>query len=115
MTLSITKPRFGMNISLAISDTDHHDLVTEARYAEVLGFDLITMHLDHPNAIDLHRPTASLEMWTVLSWITAQTTPIQVAPSILALSYRHPALIAKMAGTLDRLSGGCLILVLGAG
>jgi len=38
-----------------------------------------------------------------------------VAPLVLALPHRHPAVLAKMAETLDRLSGGRLILVLGGG
>lgn len=115
MTMSIVKPRFGLNISLNIANGIQSDPAAEARHAEALGFDLVTVHPDHPYASDLHGRDASLETWTTLSWIAAQTTTIQVAPSIFALSYRHPAVMAKMAETFDRLSGGRLILALGAG
>jgi alkanesulfonate monooxygenase SsuD/methylene tetrahydromethanopterin reductase-like flavin-dependent oxidoreductase (luciferase family) len=115
MIISNTKLRFGLNISLNISDPLHSDPMTEARYAEALGFDVVTVHPDHPSATDLFGPDACLEIWTALNWIAAQTTTIQVAPNILALPYRHPAMIAKMAETFDRLSGGRLILALGAG
>lgn len=115
MILSNTKPSFGMNLSLTISDLLHSDPMAEARHAEALGFDVVTVHPDHPSATAQFGPDACLETWTALSWIAAQTTTIQVAPSILALPYRHPAMIAKMAETFDRLSGGRLILALGAG
>src|SRR5262249_25073313 len=86
------------------------DPVAEARHAEALGFDLATVHPDI-----LHGPEPSLETWTVLTWLAARTATIALAPFVLALPYRHPAVVAKMAETLDRLSGGRLVLGLGAG
>lgn len=112
---SPSKLSFGVNLSLALSHAFHHHLIAQAREAEAFGFDLVTVHPDHPGATAQFGEDASLETWTALSWIAAQTTTIQVAPCILALPYRHPALIAKMAETFDRLSGGRLILALGAG
>lgn len=100
--------RFGVMISkVAASDVDP---IEEARLAEALGFDLVTVHPDHMHGIG---PT--LESWTLLSWMAANTTRIRLAPAILSLPYRHPAVTAKMAETLDRLSGGRLILGLGGG
>ena len=113
--LSSSQLGFGVNLSLTLSNSFHSHLIAQAREAEALGFDLVTVHPDHPGATTQFGTDASLEAWTALSWIAAQTTTIQVAPCILALPYRHPALIAKMAETLDRLSGGRLILALGAG
>jgi alkanesulfonate monooxygenase SsuD/methylene tetrahydromethanopterin reductase-like flavin-dependent oxidoreductase (luciferase family) len=51
----------------------------------------------------------------MLSWIAAQTSRIRVATRVLGMPYRHPPMVAKMAETLDRLSGGRLILGLGGG
>jgi alkanesulfonate monooxygenase SsuD/methylene tetrahydromethanopterin reductase-like flavin-dependent oxidoreductase (luciferase family) len=51
----------------------------------------------------------------MLSWIAAATSRIRVATRVLAVPYRHPPVLAKMAETLDRLSGGRLILGLGGG
>ena len=45
----------------------------------------------------------------------AATERILVAPNVLGLPYRHPAVTAKMAETLQRLSGGRLVLGLGGG
>jgi alkanesulfonate monooxygenase SsuD/methylene tetrahydromethanopterin reductase-like flavin-dependent oxidoreductase (luciferase family) len=51
----------------------------------------------------------------MLTWIAASTTRIRVASRVLGMPYRAPAMVAKMAETLDRLSGGRLILGLGGG
>jgi alkanesulfonate monooxygenase SsuD/methylene tetrahydromethanopterin reductase-like flavin-dependent oxidoreductase (luciferase family) len=77
--------------------------------AEELGFDFVSAS-DHPSS---GHPT--LETWTLLSWIAANTTRIGVATRVLAVPNRPPPVVAKMAETLDRLSGGRLILGLGGG
>jgi alkanesulfonate monooxygenase SsuD/methylene tetrahydromethanopterin reductase-like flavin-dependent oxidoreductase (luciferase family) len=51
----------------------------------------------------------------MLSWIAAATERIHIASRVLGVPFRPPALLAKMAETLDRLSGGRLILGLGGG
>ena len=51
----------------------------------------------------------------MLSWIAASTARIRVATRVLGVPYRPPAMVAKMAETLDRLSDGRLILGLGGG
>lgn len=51
----------------------------------------------------------------MLTWIAASTSRVRVATRVLGVPYRSPAMVAKMAETLDRLSGGRLILGLGAG
>lgn len=55
------------------------------------------------------------ECWTVLSHIAALTKTLRLGPAATLLTYRHPVLIAKMASTLDILSGGRLEFRLGAG
>jgi probable F420-dependent oxidoreductase len=98
---------FGLNISP--SAADDNDPVAEARRAEELGFDFVSAN-DH-----VHGPDPRYELWTMLSWIAAGTSRIRVAPRVLGVPYRHPAVVAKMAATFDRLSGGRLILGLGGG
>ncbi len=56
-----------------------------------------------------------LECWTTLSALAAVTEQIRLTPIVLANSYRPPALLAKMASTLDDISGGRLELGIGAG
>ena len=61
----------------------------------------------------LNVPT--LECWTALSALAAETERIRLTPLVLANLYRPPALLAKMASTLDVISGGRLELGIGAG
>ena len=99
--------RFGITVIPSVSG--HSDPVGEARHAEELGFDLVTVW-DH-----LHGDRPSYETWTLLTWMAASTSSISVGTNVLGLPYRNPVVIAKMAESLDRLSGGRLILGLGAG
>ena len=95
----------GVNIP-ASTDSDPVEL---ARAAETLGYDFVSAS-DHPCGTNPTRET-----WTTLTWIAASTTRIRVATRVLGVPYRPPAIVAKMAETLDRLSSGRLILGLGGG
>jgi alkanesulfonate monooxygenase SsuD/methylene tetrahydromethanopterin reductase-like flavin-dependent oxidoreductase (luciferase family) len=99
--------RFGLTVSVAADGSN--DPVAQAREAEALGFDLITVS-DH-----LHGSYPTFETWTALTWIAASTSTIRVAPMVLGLFYRPPVVVAKMAESLDRLSGGRLVLGMGGG
>ena len=55
------------------------------------------------------------ESWTLLSALAASTSRVALGNYVLAVPFRNPALLAKMAETLDEISGGRLILGLGAG
>ena len=96
-------------LSLSTSAAPGADPVRDARTAEQLGFDFLSAS-DHPCGT---APT--YETWTMLAWAAAATTRIRVATRVLGVPYRPPAVVAKMAETLDRLSGGRLILGLGGG
>ena len=97
----------GLNVSTEVRAGT--DPAAAASKAEQLGFDFVSAS-DH-----LHGGRPTYEPWTMLSWIAAATSRIRVATRVLAVPYRHPAVLAKMAETLDRLSGGRLILGLGGG
>jgi alkanesulfonate monooxygenase SsuD/methylene tetrahydromethanopterin reductase-like flavin-dependent oxidoreductase (luciferase family) len=56
-----------------------------------------------------------LECWTTLTMLTMATRRILAIPMVLSHTYRRPAVLAKMAATLDVVSGGRLVLGLGAG
>ena len=108
MVRAFNNLKVGVNIHTTLQQGV--DPVTEALHAEQFGFDVVTFHGDA-----LHGSSPSFELWTLLGWVAARTSSIRVAPVVLALPHRHPAVLAKMAETLDRLAGGRLILVLGAG
>ena len=84
------------------------DVVALAQLSEQSGLDLVTFQ-DHP-----YQP-AFLDTWTLLSWVAAQTERIHVAPDVLNLPLRPPAVLARAAASLDLLSGGRFELGLGAG
>jgi alkanesulfonate monooxygenase SsuD/methylene tetrahydromethanopterin reductase-like flavin-dependent oxidoreductase (luciferase family) len=56
-----------------------------------------------------------IEPWTQLTWIAARFPGVGLGHNVLANSYRHPPLMAKMAASLQVLSGGRFILGYGAG
>jgi probable F420-dependent oxidoreductase len=84
-------------------------LVEEARQVEALGFDTFCLS-DH-----LHSERPTWEPWTALAYLAASTHRINVTTDVLGLPYRSPAVLAKAAETLDRLSAGRLVLGLGNG
>ena len=57
----------------------------------------------------------SLELWTSLAWLADNVKRIEFGPLVTPFSFRNPALTARMASAVDDLSGGRLILGLGAG
>jgi probable F420-dependent oxidoreductase len=97
---------FGLDLPATVS-TD--DPVHMARTAEALGYDFVSAS-DHPAGTD-----PSYETWTMLAFVAAGTSRIGIATRVLGVPYRPPAMVAKMAETLGRLSGGRLILGLGGG
>ena len=56
-----------------------------------------------------------IEPWTQLTWLAARVPRVMLGHSVLANSYRHPALMAKMSASIQALSGGRFILGYGAG
>ncbi len=101
--------RISFGLSIPPDAGPGSDPVKLAQRAEALGFDFVSTS-DHPSGTD---PT--YETWTLLTWLAAATSRIRIAPRVLGVPYRPPAMVAKMAETLDRLSGGRLILGLGGG
>jgi alkanesulfonate monooxygenase SsuD/methylene tetrahydromethanopterin reductase-like flavin-dependent oxidoreductase (luciferase family) len=83
-------------------------VVDLAVLADASGLDLVTLQ-DHPYQARF------LDAWTLLSVVAARTSRVHVAPNVLNLPLRPPAVVARAAASLDILSGGRVELGLGAG
>lgn len=57
----------------------------------------------------------SLELWVSLTWLASHTKRIHFGSLVAPFSFRHPSMTARMAAAVDDLSGGRLVLGLGAG
>jgi coenzyme F420-dependent glucose-6-phosphate dehydrogenase len=90
------------------------ELVDQAVAAEQAGFDMIlgSDHF-HPWVDDI---CASGFVWSWLGAVAARTSRVQLGTAVTCpLFHYHPALVAQMAATVDRLSGGRLLLGVGTG
>ena len=90
------------------------DVLALCQHAEQTGWDGI-WYADHfmPNEADTSAPWP--EAWTTLSAIGAQTSRVRIGTLVSGNTYRHPAVLAKMAATLDHITNGRVVLGLGSG
>jgi F420-dependent oxidoreductase-like protein len=104
-----------MRFSVWPSPTQRFEDVREiARHAETTGWDGLWL-ADHfmPDAADTSAPWP--ESWTTLAGLAASVPRIRLGTLVTGNTYRHPAVLAKMAATVDHISGGRVVLGLGAG
>jgi F420-dependent oxidoreductase-like protein len=107
----MAKTEFG--VMLPQMGTSWSQVREVAAAAEEAGFDSVWA-VDHFVGIpDQSIPV--LEAWTALTAVAAITRRVRMGHLVLCVSYRNPALLAKMAATLDVISGGRFILGIGAG
>jgi probable F420-dependent oxidoreductase len=116
MTTTTGRPlRVGVQLPEVEREVRWPEYLAMARRAEELGYDTLWLG-DHL----LYRyPDGSArgpwEAWTMLSALAASTSRIRLGPLVAATAFHAPAMLAKMAATVDEVSGGRLILGLGAG
>jgi probable F420-dependent oxidoreductase len=90
------------------------DILTIARRAEEVGFDSLWVE-DHLLVRGEDGAHGLWECWSLLAALAATTERVELATFVACAGFRNPALLAKQADTLDEISGGRLILGLGAG
>jgi len=90
------------------------DLFAFAERAEALGFDSLWVP-DHLLLTWQEQTRGIWECWSLLSALAAVTHRVELGSLVACTAFRSPALLAKMADTIDEISGGRLIIGLGAG
>lgn len=108
-----------LKVGVQLPETEYvarwSELAEMARVAEDIGLDSIWVG-DHLLYRDEGEPARGpWEAWTQLAAIAAITERVELGPLVAATSFHNPAMLAKKAATLEEISGGRLILGLGAG
>ena len=93
------------------------DMVEMSRVAREVGFDAVWFadHFAFGARDDDEGLRGVWECWTVMAGVAARTEEIQIGALVACTGFRNPGLIAKMAESIDEISGGRFILGLGAG
>ena len=114
----------------ANSQPDWPTILHLAQLAEEIGFDNLWL-VDHfqiradPVNIQMGRApmpppldgqeVGVMDCWTLMAALAATTKRVTIGPLVSCMSYRNPAVLAKIAATVDAISGGRVILGIGAG
>lgn len=91
------------------------DLLAMAKKTEELGFDSVWFADHFLVQVEGYEAQGAWECWSILAALAAATERVELAPFVSCTGYRNPALLAKIAETVDEISGGRLILGIGAG
>jgi len=107
--------RIGIQLPEVEREVRWPEYLAMARAAEEVGFDTLWLgdHLLYRYGDGSTR--APWEVWTMLSALAASTSRIRLGPLVAATAFHAPPMLAKLAATVDEISGGRLILGLGAG
>ena len=124
---------YGFNLPVSGPHANARDIANIAAHGEALGFGLLSTpdHLVVPHAIGSRYPYSEsgkfqdadvdngegehLEPLALLAHLSGITKKARLLTSVLVVPYRHPVLTAKLVATIDHLSGGRMVLGIGAG
>jgi alkanesulfonate monooxygenase SsuD/methylene tetrahydromethanopterin reductase-like flavin-dependent oxidoreductase (luciferase family) len=107
--------RVGIQLPEVERRVEWPELISMARTAEAVGLDSLWLgdHLlyDLPGGVT----RGPWEVWTSLAALAAVTARVELGPLVASAGFHAPAMLAKQAATVDAISGGRLIVGLGAG
>src|SRR5262245_18680032 len=103
--------RFGLFTSL--TNTEWPQVLDLVRHVEATGWDAACV-TDHFMPNTKERVGNVLECWSTLSTLAALVPRLRLGTIVVGNTYRHPAIVAKMAANVDIVSGGRLLFGLGA-
>src|ERR671932_919019 len=100
---------------VGIDPSNHWEaMLGVARLAEDLGFESIWVY-DHFHTVPVPSEEATHEAWTLMAAFAASTSRVRLGQMCTCMSYRNPAYLAKVAATVDVVSGGRAEMGIGGG
>ena len=102
------------SVQTPVESTTYAALARHWQRAEELGYDAAWLD-DHFYGVATPPSDDSLECWTLMAALARETSRLRFGTLVICNNYRHPPLLAKMASTLDHVSGGRLEFGIGAG
>ncbi len=105
-----------MQVGIKIGPATGPEVADRAAHAEALGFDSVWLSERVAVPVDKPHPYQPMaDPWVALAYVAARTERVRLGTSVSQIALRPPVLMARELATLDRLSGGRLIVGAGAG
>ncbi|HUF54692.1 MAG TPA: TIGR03619 family F420-dependent LLM class oxidoreductase [Dehalococcoidia bacterium] len=104
-----------MHIGVRITPALDPSVADLARRAEEMGFASVWLSERVVTPLEGHPYDPSIDPWIGLSYVAAVTSRVQLGTCVSQIAVRHPVIMARQLATLDRLSGGRVIVGAGAG
>jgi probable F420-dependent oxidoreductase len=111
----VTRLRVGIQLPEVERDVRWPEYLSMARTAEEVGFDSIWVGDHYLYRGDGRPERGPWEAWTLLAALAAVTERVRLGPLVACLNFHEPAVLAKLAATVDEISGGRLVFGMGAG